>query len=265
MIIRTNEMQVTLDKLYNLLSTEKKVYYARFGDGDTYIMSGAGRCIEHTASPELQQELLNAFTIDDPNFIKGVMITEPIFNGSPELIQQDPASSQNARNLVEKLYADKQEEIVFDSHTVLMYIAVYHPEIMTDFLDRFIRPKKKLFIGCVDKDKIERLVGKIDYYVNIPRERVSQEKADAGIPVGAYYAIDEWWPKVMDCIDDVELVLPTAGMAGRVTCGRLWKLDKKVHCIELGSIVDDAVGICSRTTWHPTKAGGTIQKLLMDI
>jgi hypothetical protein len=54
----------------------------------------------------------------------------------------------------------------------------------------------------------------------------------------AYYNINEWWPKVLDCIDDVELVLPSAGMAGRVIQKRLWNLDKNVHSIELGSMVD---------------------------
>ena len=113
------------------------------------------------------------------------------------------------------------------------------------FLD--IRPKKKLFIGSVDKFQIEQLVGNIDYYVKIPER-------------DAYYSIDEWWPEVLKYIDDVDVVLPTAGMAGRVINKRLWKLNKNVHSIELGSMVDAVVGLDTRS-WIP-KVGDKIQNLL---
>jgi len=264
MIIRTNSIQTTLDKLYNLLSTERKVYYARFGDGDTNIMSGTGRCIEHTASPELQRELITAFSIDDSHYIRGVMVKEPIFDGYGLKTRNNSPDEMVAINFISSVFGNK-DEVVFDSHVLLTYIAVCEQEIMIDFLNKFIRPKKKLFIGSVPKDEIEKLVGKIDYYVEVPRERVSEEKVAAGIPVGAYYSIAEWWPKVLECVDDVELVIPTAGMAGRVTCGRLWHLNKNIHCIELGSMVDAVVGKLSRSIWGRNNNIMKIQNLLRDV
>ena len=49
-------------------------------------------------------------------------------------------------------------------------------------------------------------------------------------------------------------------MAGRVINKRLWKLDKNIHSIELGSIVDAAVGLETRS-WIP-KVSNKINNLL---
>ena len=117
---------------------------------------------------------------------------------------------------------------------MLTYIIIHEQEIFQDFMNNFIRPKKKLFIGSVKKSSIERLVGKVDYYVETPSK-------------DAYYHIDEWWPKVLDFVDEVDLVLPAVGMAGRVIQKRLWKLNKKVHSIELGSMVDTVDDLKTRS------------------
>ena len=253
MKIKINSLQTTLNKLYNLLSTETKVYYCRFGDGDFNIMSGIGRCIEHAASPELQKELIESFMIAAPNYIKGVMVNEPTFNGV-KLQSVNPINNQKTLDFIESLYNNDKNNLVLDSHVLLTYLAVCDQETMSNFLDTFIRPKRKLFIGSVAKDKIEKLVGKIDYYVKIPCAKVEEQK----VFPGAYYFIDEWWPKVLECVDDVELVLPTAGMAGRVITKRLWMLDKNIHSIELGSMVDAVVGKLSRSIW---KRGDNINKI----
>jgi len=241
MKITVNSLQDTFTKLYELLDTHKKVYYCRFGDGDINIMSGNGRCIEHAASPELQKELVESFTIEDSNYLRGVMVKEPIFDGHQLRTRNNSPDEMIAINL-------------------LTYIAVEQQELMVDFLDRFIRPKKKLFIGSVEKNAMERLVGKIDYYVKIPVAEVNEQT----IFPGAYYFIDEWWPKVLDVIDDVELVLPSAGMAGRVITKRLWNLDKDIHSIELGSMVDAVVGKMSRSIWAKNNNDEKIRNLLKE-
>ena len=45
----------------------------------------------------------------------------------------------------------------------------------------------------------------------------------------------------------MDLVLPAVGMAGRVIQKRLWKLNKKVHSIELGSMVDTVDDLKTRS------------------
>jgi len=259
MKITVNSLQDTFTKLYELLDTHKKVYYCRFGDGDINIMSGNGRCIEHAASPELQKELVESFTIEDSNYLRGVMVKEPIFDGHQLRTRNNSPDEMIAINFINEIFSER-DEIVFDSHVLLTYIAVEQQELMVDFLDRFIRPKKKLFIGSVEKNAMERLVGKIDYYVKIPVAEVNEQT----IFPGAYYFIDEWWPKVLDVIDDVELVLPSAGMAGRVITKRLWNLDKDIHSIELGSMVDAVVGKMSRSIWAKNNNDEKIRNLLKE-
>jgi hypothetical protein len=77
-------------------------------------------------------------------------------------------------------------------------------------------------------------VGKVDYHVETPSK-------------DAYYYIDEWWPKVLDYVDEVDLVLPAVGMAGRVVQKRLWELGKDIHSIELGSMVDTVDDLKTRS------------------
>lgn len=257
-MIKNNGWQKTFDKLCNFLSNESKVYYSRFGDGDFNIMSGIGGELYHSYSPELQKELIDAFIIENSNYIKGVMLEEPIFTGGELSNRENTKDEQISRNFIESCFSNK-DTIIFDSHVVLTYIAICHQEKFIDFLNKFIRPKKKLFVGSVEKEKIEKLIGKVDYYVNVPCEI---NKGKKGL-IGAYYSNHIWWPKVLKYVDDVELVLPSAGMAGRVITKRLWHMNKNLQCIELGSVVDGATGIESRSIWKRNDNINKLKKLLL--
>jgi hypothetical protein len=120
---------------------------------------------------------------------------------------------------------------------------------MNRFLDRYIRPKKKLFIGSVPRDEVSKLMGDVDRYVEVPRRN-------------SYGLIDKWWPRVLENLDDVELVLPAAGMASRVISKRLWELNKEVHCIDLGSIVDAASSFPASRKWIRLK-GHMVNRILL--
>lgn len=238
------DMQETLNVLYEKLNSKKRVFYCRFGDGDFEIMNGNGEMM-HKWSPELQTELTEAFAIQDEDYVRGVMVNEPTFNGN-ELVYHSPAVWEKTTNFIKENF-DNFDECVLYSHVLLTYLSVNNQKIFLDFINSFIKPKKKLFIGSVDKNKLEKLIGDIDYYVEIPTK-------------DAYYHIDEWYPKVLEHIDDVELVIPAAGMAGRVVQKRLWELNKPVHSIELGSIVDAVVGKSTRS-WIP-KVQDKIKELI---
>lgn len=258
MKIINNGWQKTYDKLYNLLNTQSKVYYSRFGDGDFNIMSGISGELYHSYSPELQKELIDAFMVEDSNYVKGVMIEEPIFTGSGLENRGNKNDEQIVRNFIDAYFFDK-DTVTFDSHVVLTYIAICHQNKFIDFLNKFIRPKKKLFIGSVEKEKVEKLIGKVNYYVNVPCEMT---KGKSGL-IGAYYSNYKWWPEVLKYVDDVELVLPSAGMAGRVITKRLWYMKKNLHCIELGSVVDGATGVGSRSIWRRNDNINKLKNLLL--
>jgi len=248
-------IQETLNTLKTTLRRESKVCYVRFGDGDFNIMSNSGRCIEHDYSPELQAELLESFRINEPNYIRGAMVNEPTFNG--KVLEDRKLDENNAiLEFIDKVIDDKEFKIY--SHVLLTFAAILKQDIFLKFLNEFVRPKKKMFIGSVDKESIEKLIGPVDYYVKIPVAEVNEQ----GVFRGAYYSIDEWWPKVLEHIEDVDVVLPTAGMAGRVACKRIWNLDVDVHCIELGSVVDAVIDKESRG-WIARADKNMIQNLLI--
>tara|TARA_R110000851_G_scaffold212170_8_gene364857 strand:- start:3185 stop:4873 length:1689 start_codon:yes stop_codon:yes gene_type:complete len=226
----TVNMQETLNILYKKLSNEPRVFYSRYGDGDFEIMKG-NRELLHKWSPKLQKELQESFEITDENYLKGVMVNEPTFNGL-ELVHHPPQKYNKVSAFIHNNFSNA-EDFIYYSHVLFTYMSIKEQDIVVDFLDNFIRPKKKMFIGSVDKESIERFVGKIDYYVDVPAK-------------DAYYNMDSWWKKVLDDVDNVELVIPTAGMAGRVIQKRLWNLNKNIHSIELGSIVDAVVNSDTR-------------------
>ena len=244
--MKTKPTQETYNHLINLLDNNSKVYYSRFGDGDFYIMNGKREKM-HKFSPELRDELIESFSIKDPLYVKGAMVNYPLEPGMSHGVFA-PATDNSQ---IEDWLLNNQKinpNTIFDSHIMFHYISVFKQDIMIKFLNNYIRPKKKMFIGSVDKDKIEKLVGKIDYYVQVPER-------------DAYYNIDEWWSKILENIDKVELCLPAAGMAGRVINKRLWELNKNLHSIDLGSVIDAAVGSSTRT-WID-KVGNSINNLLI--
>ena len=220
--MKTEDMQTTLTYLYEKLDVESKVYYSRFGDGDFQIMRGK-REMMHKYSPELADELRESFGIVDDNYIRGTMYNEPTYNGR-ELVNQSPENFNYILEIIKDNFSNYKEFVLY-SHVLFTYMVMHDQDVFLDFISKFIRPKRKLFIGSIKKSSIEKLVGVVDHYVEIPSR-------------DAYYSIDQWWDKVLDCVDDVELVLPAAGMAGRVIQKRLWNLNKNIHSIELGSMVD---------------------------
>ena len=230
-VMKTIDMQDTLNYLYEKLDSEGKVYYSRFGDGDFEIMKGK-REMMHKYSPEWAEELREAFGILDDNYIRWTMFNEPTYNGR-ELVHQSPDNFKDLFGFIQNNYKNFNDFTLY-SHVLLTYIFIHEQDIFLDFMNNFIRPKRKLFIGSIKKSSIQRLVGEVHYHVETPSR-------------DAYYNIDEWWPKVLECIDDVDLVLPAAGMAGRVVQKRLWKLNKNVHSIELGSMGDTVDNLNTRS------------------
>tara|TARA_A100000164_G_scaffold368908_1_gene392731 strand:+ start:502 stop:1284 length:783 start_codon:yes stop_codon:yes gene_type:complete len=259
--MRTRNTQETYKILCEKLDNNKKVYYSRFGDGDFYIMNGLREKM-HAWSKELQEELTEAFMIEDPLYIRGAMINYPLEEGMVDGVFAPPravaGSSQNASERIENWLINNQKihpETIFDSHIMIHYISVFKQDLMIDFLNKYIRPKKKMFINCLtpgkeefELDRIQRFVGKIDHFVQVPYR-------------DAYYKIDEWWPEIEEFVDQVDLCLPAAGMAGRVVQKRLWNLDKEIHSLDLGSAID-AITQRSTRTWIDV-VGNVVDNLLI--
>jgi hypothetical protein len=244
--MKTKNTIDTYNHLCSTLDSNSKVYYSRFGDGDFYIMNGKREKM-HQWSPELASELTEAFLINDSLYLKGAMVNYPLEPGMTSGVFAPPGDN----NEIEYWLLNNQKidsNSIFESHIMFHYISVFRQELMVHFLNKYIRPKKKMFIGSVPKEKIEKLVGPIDYYVQVPNR-------------DAFYSINEWWPKVLENIDNVPLCIPAAGMAGRVVQKRLWNLNKNIHSIDIGSVIDAACDEPTRT-WI-NRVGNKIKNLLV--
>jgi len=195
----------------------------------------------------LKYELEESILINDEDYLKGVAVNyekeEGMYDGVFEPFSYNTQLSNFLKNEI-----GFDDKTIFESYISFHYLSVFKPDYIVKFLDKYIRPKKKMFVGSIEKESIEKLIGNIDYYVKVPSS-------------DAYYTINEWYPNILENIDDCEVLIPAAGMATRVINKRLWNLNKEIHSIDLGSIVDAADNKKTRT-WIK-KEGDKIKNILI--
>jgi hypothetical protein len=215
----------SLDHLASMMDNHKKVYYVRYGDGEFRVMNRI-KDRWHKTSPQIRKELKQSILIRDSQFIKAASLGYP-----PEQkpFRQRLPRIKSLRNIAAKYTNEKH----FYNPIVFHYLAACNPDVLMHFINKYIKPKTKMFIGCSDKTIMESLYGKIDYYIQIPESQ-------------AYYTINEWWPDVEKNAKKCEVILPSAGIASCVIQKRLWNLDIDAHCIDIGSINDAVEGKVSR-------------------
>lgn len=246
-LLRAKSTKETYQTLCTLLDAHKKVFYSRFGDGDLFIMMGRNQA-NHDYSEELASELRASFLIEHPQFLKGLPVNFPKEKGMTKgLFEWFYFNDELAEFVIQKIHISFP--VVFESSWFPNYYSVFKPTEMSQFLDRFVRSRKKIFIGSVPVEDIQKLYGKIDYYVEVPRRN-------------AYSTIDKWWPEILRNIDSVEVVLPSAGMATRVISKRLWDLNKEVHCLDFGSVIDAVSSFAPSRKWIKLK-GHVLNRILL--
>lgn len=246
-IVRCKTTKETYQTLCDLLQKNRRIAYARFGDGDYRILMGR-RQANHDHSDELAEELRQSFSIEHPHFLRASVVNSPVEKGMTKgIFERFRDNDVMEHFIMTKLHVDSPT--VFENGFFPNYYSVFKPAAMNQFLDRFVRPRKKMFIGSVPESEVQRLYGKIHVYVQTPRKN-------------AYEAIDEWWPKVLKDIDSVELVLPAAGMASRVIIKRLWEMEKELHVLDLGSIVDAVSSFAPSRKWIRLK-GHVLNRVLI--
>jgi hypothetical protein len=236
-----------LHHLEQLFRGSKRAFYSRFGDGDITIMMGKSQKL-HQFSTSLQAEMKEAFEIESPLYCKGLAVNYPRERGMVRGILAPFRIDAQLQNFLLSTF-DLSNRPRFESAVFLHYLAIFHPAKAHAFLDEFIRPKRKLFIGSIPREKIEKLIGPVTCYVATP-ERDS------------YYTMESWWPEVMKCIQQVDLVVPATGMATRVINKRLWNSGVEVQSFDIGSLVD-AVDLLPTRKWIRL-AGHRAKRVLLD-
>lgn len=233
MIIQAAPVKDSFNKLKSKLDKNEKVFYTRFGDGEIISMMGRNHR-NYNASPGLTRELTASFLIDDPNYLVALSINYPkekkmskgVF--APFGINDELAGFLIENNLV--INNGK-----YENPLVFHYMAAFQSKQMFQFFEQHIRPKRKMFIGCTSKETAEKLYGPIDAYIQVP-------------PRHAYDSIDEWWPGIEAKIEQVDLIIPSAGAASNVVSKRIWDMNLDVCLLDIGSLVD-AIDNKSSRTW----------------
>src|SRR3972149_5449503 len=157
----------TLETYFTLvekLRTNKRLYFSRFGDGEIYNMMGLNSQ-NHNFNPEMKKELIECFTIHHPQFLIASTINQSREKGmSLGLFAQSGRNSDLGKYIIENKLCNSTG--IYENHVVFHYLLAHKPKLIIDFLDEFIRPKRKMFIGNTPQSQAEKLYGKIHVYVN---------------------------------------------------------------------------------------------------
>jgi hypothetical protein len=236
-----------LHHLEDLFRGSKRAFYSRFGDGDVTIMMGKSQKL-HRFSPSLQAEMKEAFEIENPLYCKGLAVNYPRERGMVRGILAPFRIDAELQNFLLSTF-DLSNRPRFESAVFLHYLAIFYPVEAQAFLDEFIRPKRKMFIGSIPRETIEKLIGPVAYYVATPAR-------------DSYHTMDLWWPEVLKCAEKVDMVIPATGMATRVVNKRLWHEGLEVQSFDIGSLVD-AVDLLPTRKWIRL-AGHRAKRVLLD-
>ena len=224
-MIQVKDTQTSLQHIRSVFKNNKRAFYSRFGDGDIYVIMGRDEA-NHSVTPELSEEMTEAFQIDHPLYLRGLAVNHPCEKGMVRGLFAIFRANQEMIDFLNSKF-ESLANVVFENPVFLHYLSVFQPDVVNAFLTEVIRPRRKMYIGSIPQGKIEKLVGPVTHYIETPARN-------------AYATIDQWWPRVMQHIHDVEMVIPAAGMATRVINKRLWLMEIQLQSFDIGSLVDIA-------------------------
>lgn len=246
MSIRSKSTVESLAHLTTLLRIHKKVYFSRFGDGEIYTMVDKD-CLEHDVSDSLKDALVHSFEISSPQYLKAVGVNYPLEDGMIHGLFAPYIDNFDLEKYILNRFPQEQEA-VYENQILFHYLAIFKPEIMNRFLNEFIRGKRIMFIGSTPKSVAEKIYGPIDVYIQIPNKN-------------AFYKLEEYYPEIVKEAKNIDVILPSAGVASNIINAKLWDAGVEAHVLDLGSLVDAAEGKGSRK-WIKLK-GYKINKILL--
>lgn len=242
--VKTKTTLETLNYLIRRLENEDKVYFLRFGDGEIFDMMEKDRR-NQKASPQLRKDMKKAFSIQHPSFIKAVAINMPFEKGMSDGVFANYSFNKDLEQFVLKQFEEISLELY--NPVTFHYLSVFRPALIYSFLEKYVRPKKKMFVGSTKKETAEKLYGKIYLYIEVP-------------PRSAYNNIDEWWPLIEKNCDKAEVIIVSAGAATKIVAKRLWDKNINIHFFDFGSIID-AIDHKVTRTWIRL-VGHRVEKIL---
>lgn len=249
-------------KLTRELDSFKKAFYIRFGDIDLFMAVGrnykSGNPLTSKVShgnnktvwsKELQMELRTSLKIKHRKYIKAISGTSKLERGMTDKV----FGRFGHHKTFDKMASEVTDQTTFAHPWIFQYLAVFEAQLWEKFLDQYIRPKRKMFVGSTNRDSVERMIGKLDFYVKTP-------------PKNSYSQIDKWYPEMERILTQekekgqhIEVIILNTGQASRVIAGRMWKNNNiGGHFLDFGSIFHAVDGI--RDRWWIKEKGGNVNK-----
>ena len=214
---------IILDKIKNYKKGEK-LYYVRFGDGDLIMMypesegKVIGRANQFDTTKQIQNELYRTWNIQDDRY----MVAGSLGLSSP--FRTDHGT--NMHNKVKELISSGKiiERNNFYSHPTFESNFIFKPDKFIEFCN-LINGYKKVWINQFWHDNVETILGNIEHHIQTPS-------------TNSYKNIDEWYPQLLEVIDDVDVIILATGFSSRVLASRLWDLGINKIVLDIGSVVD---------------------------
>jgi len=224
---KTQDDFTTFDEIINRIKKYKtgdKLYYVRYGDGDLIIMypesegQTIGRANQFHVTKKLQQELAASWNIEHEDYMLAASLN-----------LSSPFSTDHGVHMHNKVIDLMQAGILkqryqFYSHPTFESNFIFKPEKFIEFCN-VIHDKKKVWVNQFWHENVETILGNIEHHVQTPS-------------INSYETVDEWYPDLLNVIDDVEVIILASGFSSRVLASRLWNAGINKIVLDIGSVVD---------------------------
>jgi len=214
---------IILDKVKNYKKGEK-LYYVRFGDGDLIMMypesegKVIGRANQFNTTKEIQEELYKTWNIQDDKY----MVAGSLNLSSPFSTDHGTEMHNKVTQLINSGKIIERKE--FYSHPTFESNFIFKPDKFIEFCN-LINGYKKVWVNQFWHDNIETILGNIEHHIQTPS-------------TNSYENIDEWYPELLEVIDEVDVIILATGFSSRVLASRLWDLGINKIVLDIGSVVD---------------------------
>lgn len=231
-----HQSKETLAQIIKTISKEQKGAYLRFGDGDVNLATGQNDMLQNK-NQKLQQEMLEAFAINEPNIFKALPLHSKEFGGYED--GMFPGNHENSIDscikLIQKIKSHWASEIAnLYTPVALHFTATNFPHFCIRFLKFLKQTNHCILVGNknIPKNIRDLLFGPNCKFIPIPAEQ-------------SYTEIDRI---EQDCLQKIlktnqyTVIITAMGCSGRVLQKRLWKKLNNIFLFDFGSLLDALCG-----------------------
>ncbi len=244
--MKIKDTESSLNDLKDRMDRFNKVFYVRFGDNDICNIMGTdyrGRDLKRgielggnktVYSDEQSQDLKASFSIEHPNYLRGLVGEYLIEEGmKPRVFKY----SKKGLNFIDESVKKLTDSREFFNPITFHYYFYKKPEEFLSFVEQYINPHKILFVGsCKNPDRL--------FSVN---EQIHTAEKNA------YSQKKEVLKQFKQKVWKHSLVIMAAGQLTRAIAYEAWRLPYNFHYIDIGSLVDVLDGKRSRGWIKQTK------------